>query len=660
MGNADVINKELKDLIKIINSEVKFIREVILDLKKVEDLSDLVNFGIIEEYLIKYESNIKKIETINMSSEYNDNFISYIKEEKDKFLKFYLIHYNDESLKKNIDKIKNKEVSFKNIELKRVNSNYGGGRPPYNKDEEIAFKLIYLENDMSIFLEIFNNFINNICILKDFSEINTNVVIIGSNGSGKSTLSRRIKIDDINQSINIIPSHHILYLTSDDFIIPRYLNEKVDINTYQNETKLVTEEEPFDNNNFVNSLHNLINYLINNHNMQKGDTIKGNKGDTNLETTLKVCSELLKKKMVIHKNIICCCDNDNNKYDFNQMSDGERQVFYFVASVLANDKDGYIIVDEPENHLNSQICKLLWDKLEILKSNSTFVYITHDPKFAVSRTNSKIIWSKSFKYPNKWDYKVLETNEIPEELLIEVLGSKENIIFCEGENDSIDKQIYEAIFFDEKVIAVGGHLNVINYTKGINKITNLNIKAKGLIDRDGKTEDEIEKYRKTNIFVLPFNEIEMLLLSKEVLEKMNEVISVLNKEINIDDWQKSILEICNNKKEKILLDIVKSRVEILLSSKKLKNYKEIDELKSSYNEIFNSINLEEIYNEERLKLERIIKNKEYEELLKKCNLKNEILIGVPSREGYKNYHNEAVALIQNDNELKEILKKKYF
>ena len=51
---------------------------------------------------------------------------------------------------------------------------------------------------MASFLTKINDFINNIYILKDFSEINTNVVIIGSNGSGKSTLSRRIKIDNID------------------------------------------------------------------------------------------------------------------------------------------------------------------------------------------------------------------------------------------------------------------------------------------------------------------------------------------------------------------------------------------------------------------------------------------------------------------------------
>ena len=30
-----------------------------------------------------------------------------------------------------------------------------------------------------------------------------------------------------------------------------------------------------------------------------------------------------------------------------------------------------------------------------MKANSTFVYITHDPNFAITRTNSKILWSKN-------------------------------------------------------------------------------------------------------------------------------------------------------------------------------------------------------------------------------------------------------------------------
>lgn len=264
---------------------------------------------------------------------------------------------------------------------------------------------MYLERSLDHQLEVLNNFLDNILILKNFSEIDTNVVIIGSNGSGKSTLSRRLKIDSTMQSINIISSHHILYLTENNFIIPRHANEVLDIYTYQQEKKLVTEEEPFDNESFLSSLHDLTNYLLNLHAIEKGDTSnQHSNSNTILEKVLETFNSLMKKELIITGGIIACRDKFSNIYDFNQMSDGERQAFYFIASVLVNENDGYIIVDEPENHLNSQVCKLLWDKLEILKSKSTFVYITHDPKFAVSRIKANIIWSKSFTYPNNWEY----------------------------------------------------------------------------------------------------------------------------------------------------------------------------------------------------------------------------------------------------------------
>jgi hypothetical protein len=42
-----------------------------------------------------------------------------------------------------------------------------------------------------------------------------------------------------------------------------------------------------------------------------------------------------------------------------------------------------------------------------MKANSTFVYITHDPNFAITRTNSKILWSKKYIHPNYWDFEIL-------------------------------------------------------------------------------------------------------------------------------------------------------------------------------------------------------------------------------------------------------------
>lgn len=64
-----------------------------------------------------------------------------------------------------------------------------------------------------------------------------------------------------------------------------------------------------------------------------------------------------------------------------------------------------------------------------MKANSTFVYITHDPNFAITRTNSKILWSKNIYIQTIGIFEILSSTEIPEQLLIEILGSKENIIF---------------------------------------------------------------------------------------------------------------------------------------------------------------------------------------------------------------------------------------
>ena len=50
-------------------------------------------------------------------------------------------------------------------------------------------------------------------------------------------------------------------------------------------------------------------------------------------------------------------------FDFNNMSDGERVAFFYIATVIAAPEKSFIIVDEPENHLNPAIYNKIWDRL---------------------------------------------------------------------------------------------------------------------------------------------------------------------------------------------------------------------------------------------------------------------------------------------------------
>lgn len=90
-----------------------------------------------------------------------------------------------------------------------------------------------------------------------------------------------------------------------------------------------------------------------------------------------------------------------------------------------------MIIDEPELHLHKALMVRLWNRLEEERTDCTFIYITHDLDFAVSKIASKTIWIKSYQN-NNWNWELLEPNGvIPENLYLEVLGSRKPILFVE-------------------------------------------------------------------------------------------------------------------------------------------------------------------------------------------------------------------------------------
>ena len=112
-----------------------------------------------------------------------------------------------------------------------------------------------------------------------------------------------------------------------------------------------------------------------------------------------------------------------------------------------------------------------------------------------------------------------DSQEFPLTLLAEVSGTRKPILFCEGTKNSIDYQIYSKLFSEFCFVKpVQGHKQVIQYTKAYNKLKKSHgNEAYGIIDYDWMDEARIESYKKKNIFVLPFNEIEMFLIDEEIV-----------------------------------------------------------------------------------------------------------------------------------------------
>lgn len=250
---------------------------------------------------------------------------------------------------------------------------------------------------------------------------------------------------------------------------------------------------------------------------------------------------------------------------------------------------------------------------------------------------------------------------MPRELLTEILGSQVPILFCEGTKESLDYRIY-SILFDRKasIIPVGGHIEVEKYTKLYNNIENKKTTAYGIIDRDQHSHEKIEEYKKDNIFVLYFNEIEMLLISEEIVDILIEALPDEYK-IKKEEFKDKFFTIMKNRKEEIINKKIKAKVDEFFETERADERKcdDTEMIINNVSDRIRELNIEEEKEEFNEKIEKIITKKNYEEALKICHFKD-ILKLVGKEIYYSNYEIHAIGKLQHNENLRNVLLEKYF
>lgn len=205
-------------------------------------------------------------------------------------------------------------------------------------------------------------------------------------------------------------------------------------------------------------------------------------------------------------------------YNSSEMSDGERVIFYLIGQCLAAPKNGIIVIDEPELHLHKSVQAPLWAEVERLRPDCLFVYLTHDVDFAVAQEGAQRVWLKSFD-GTSWDWELIkDKDDFPDDLLIEVLGSRKPIVFVEGVNGSHDVSLYREILTGFLVIPRGSCDQVIQTVRALRSNTQLHhLQVYGLIDRDRRTTPEIGALQNDKIYTLDVAEVENLFCTQEIL-----------------------------------------------------------------------------------------------------------------------------------------------
>ncbi len=325
--------------------------------------------------------------------------------------------------------------------------------------------------------------------------------------------------------------------------------------------------------------------------------------------------------------------DENISYKSSEMSDGERVIFYLIGQCLATPANGIIVIDEPELHLHKSIQYTLWNELEKQRQDCIFIYLTHDVDFASSKEQSKHIWVKSFD-GETWDWELIEKSDgFPEDLLLEIIGSRQPILFVEGDKDSHDVAFYREIFKNFLVVPRGSCLNVISSTKVLQNHKNfIGREIYGLIDRDRRVDKEISELEKNNIYTLCVAEVESLFCTHEVIKLVSEKL-YRNPEEDFLRVSNAIFKRIKSELEFQTSLRTSSEIKFFLSNfDESKRSKE--EIISHLNELFDKIDVNDIYSKFYETLNSIIDSKEYNDLLKFYNRKT-LTIQVAEVFGFK-------------------------
>ena len=515
-------------------------------------------------------------------------------------------------------------------------------------------------------------------ILKDFktiklfsfiAKIDSTTVIIGANGAGKTSLINELRKNSIDE-MYVLPAQKLLYFVSNTFgrdsinkdqYIANLKNVETKYNTIQIQTQKIEDD-------FSSAFTKLITLWVKDFAKVATDNARevGEVSIALLDRVEQIWNQIFPEITFYPEpnDRVLEVIRNGNKYSINGLSDGERCVLFYIGNVLLAPENSYIVVDEPETFLNAAVYNELWDLLISERHDCQFIFASHNMDFVQSRTNATYIWCKKFEAPYNLEYQKLDDSlNLPLNLLTEVSGTKKPILFCEGTKTSIDYQIYSKLFSEFCFVKpVQGHKQVIQHTKAYNNLQLLHGNtAYGIIDNDWMNESSIQEQKEQNIFVLPFNEVEMMLVDEAVVKSCLPFDDDKDKQRKYENFQQSIIESCKEKKDKIISLALKKRVDEFLEGNCIQNNKPSKEdVEEFFKSLVDEFDVSSTVDNITSIVEASLDSSDFSAILKICNLKKEITEYRGNTEIVPNFKDKALRRIVLDNGLQKKLRHKYF
>lgn len=224
------------------------------------------------------------------------------------------------------------------------------------------------------------------------------VVIIGANGSGKSRFAECL-ISEMEGKAFRISALNALYRSLGPDPLPGSIDtlfaEAVQRSTF------LRDDVPtqFDRLMMLMVLDEMLNLLA-------GKVGGAEPGAGRLDSVIKAWQEIFPGSKVLYEGgKMLFSRTPGESYSPVKLSDGEKAVLYYFGAAMYAPKGAVIFVDSPGLFLHPSITGAIWDRVEAMRPDCSFIYTTHDIEFLSSRPDNLIIWVRDYDAASvTWDY----------------------------------------------------------------------------------------------------------------------------------------------------------------------------------------------------------------------------------------------------------------
>jgi len=320
------------------------------------------------------------------------------------------------------------------------------------------------------------------------------------------------------------------------------------------------------------------------------------------------------------------------------LSQGEKAVLYYLGATMYAPHDAVIFIDSPSLFIHPTIIGALWNSIEELRPDCTFVYNSVDEDFVSTRTNNTSIWVKRYdSQSHAWEYEVIAPGSRADELMVEFAGSRRPVLFIEGDmRHSIDVRLYSLVFPDMTVRPLGSCNKVIETTRSFNDQQSMHhLRSYGIVDRDRRTDHEVEYLRNKMIMVPDVAEVENIFLLPGVI-KLTARRRGRDPEKVMRRVHKEVMRMFRQHTEEQVLQHVRHRVKREVECKIDARFKCITALETHLRNLADKLQPRKHYKELREEFAVMVRDNDYESVLRVFNHKPMLSdCGVAQQLGFK-------------------------